>query len=535
MRLGPVKNTVVAFAIACFGRLAIAQTPPAPAPAADAVPPPAPPPPAEASPPPPPPAPVVAAPQLPPPSPPPASAIPPTPLAPPAPAPQPTIAVTSKFGVIFYGFAELDSIWDSTQSFNEVTGNNAIVHTPAPTAAMITAGTPAATPWGADHGRTQFSGRYSRLGFKLKGPDSDNFKTSGDVEFDFFGNQPQANPTPVAPAGTSGIPTISENSFYTTATPRLRQGWVKLETPIVDVLAGQTWMLFGWQSYFAPNSVEIQGLPGQFNSRNPQLRISKTIKTDAVAVDLAASASRPVQRDSEIPDGTLGIRLSLPGWKGMHTLGATGSAIDAASLGFSTIGRKIRVPNFSTAPTQTISLNGYGYSLDLLLPIVPATNVLHPDNALTLNASLVYGQSIADLYQNLTGGATVGALPNTAAGAVQNYPQDVDNGLVGFTSNGVLHAIRWESVLVGLQYYLPTPNRIFVSANYSHLYSSDINALGATSAKLFNKADFVDGNLFVEANEAVRFGLEYAYYHQNYLDGSTAKNNRLQFSAYYIF
>jgi hypothetical protein len=470
-------------------------------------------------------------PQLPPPSPPPASPIPPTPLAPPAPAPQPTLAVTSKFGVIFYGFAELDSIWDSTQSFNEIIGGNSIVHTPGAT----TAAPNPATPWGANHGRTQFSARYSRLGFKLKGPDSDSIKTSGQFEFDFFGNQPQANPTPVAPVGTSGIPTVSENSFYTNATPRIRQAWVKIETPIVDVTAGQTWQLFGWQSYFAPNSVEIQGIPGQLNSRTPQLRISKTIKTDAVAVDLAAAASRPVQRDSEIPDGTLGIRLSLPGWKGMHTLGATGSAIDAASLGFSAIGRKIRVPNFSTAPTQTISLNGYGYSLDLLLPIVPAKDVLHPDNALTLNASFIYGQSIADIYQNLSGGATVGALPNNAAGMPQNYPQDVDNGLVGFTSNGVLHAIRWESALVGLQYYLPTPNRMFISANYSHMYSSDISALGATSARLFNKSDFVDGNLFVEANQAVRFGLEYAWYQQKYLDGSTAKNNRLQFSAFYIF
>ena len=38
-----------------------------------------------------------------------------------------------------------------------------------------------------------------------------------------------------------------------------------------------------------------------------------------------------------------------------------------------------------------------------------------------------------------------------------------------------------------------------------------------------------------EANAAVRFGLEYAYFHQNFLDGSTGKNSRVQFSAFYIF
>ena len=228
MRSAPVRNSVVALAISCIGRLAVAQTPAAPAPAPEVSPPPAPtPPPAEAPPPPPPAPPVLAAPepQLPPPSPPePTRSAISTPLAPPAPAPQPTIAVTSKFGIILYGFAELDSIWDSTQSFNEIIGGNPIAHTPGPT----TAAPNPATPWAADHGRTQFSARYSRLGLKLKGPDSDNIKTSGQFEFDFFGNQPQSNPTPVAPVGTSGIPTVSENSFYTNATPRIRQAWVKI-------------------------------------------------------------------------------------------------------------------------------------------------------------------------------------------------------------------------------------------------------------------------------------------------------------------
>ena len=52
---------------------------------------------------------------------------------------------------------------------------------------------------------------------------------------------------------------------------------------------------------------------------------------------------------------------------------------------------------------------------------------------------------------------------------------------------------------------------------------------------MFDKSDWVDGNLFVDANAAVRFGLEYAYFHQNFLDGSTGKNSRVQFSAFYIF
>jgi len=525
MKSAPFRNSMIAVAISCVSRLAIAQTPAAPAPAPAAAPAPAPMPPAEAPPPPLPAPPILIAPEPPPP----AAPIVLTPPAPPAPAATPLVSMMSKFSATFYGFAELDAILDSTQSFNELAGNAAIAHTPAPTAAMIAAMTSPTPVYGAEHGRTQFGARNSRIGFKLKGPDSDMIKTSGVVEGDFLGNQPQGSPAP------AGSPSVSEGSFYTSPTFRMRHYYFKMETPVIDVLAGQYWQLFGWQSMFHPSTVEIQGVPGQIYSRTPQLRLSKTIKSDAVNVELAGAAGRPVQRDSEVPDGTLGIRLAFNGWKGMHTMGSAGSQIDAASIGFSTIGRYFKVPNFAASPTKTVSINGYGYSVDALIPIVPAKDAMHPDNALTFTGSFVYGQAIADLYTGLNGGASFPALPNNAAGQAQTYPQDVDNGLIAYTSDGVLHAIRWESYILGLQYYLPTPNRMFISANYSHMHSSDISALGATSTKLFDKSDWVDGNLFVDANAAVRFGLEYAYFHQNFLDGSTGKNSRIQFSALYIF
>jgi hypothetical protein len=516
MRSAPLQNLAIALAISCISGLAVAQTPAPPPPAAETPPPPPPtlmapsdapmPPPVMVAPPPPPPAPLVMA-------------------APPPPATPAASPVMTKFGATFYGFAELDAIWDSTQSFNDLAGNAAIVHTPAPTMSMMN---PAAV-YGAEHGRTQFGARNSRLGFKLKGPETEDIKTSGVVEADFLGNQPQSSPSP------AGSPAVSEASFYTSPTFRMRHYYLKMETPVVDLMAGQNWQLFGWQSMFHPNTVEIQGVPGQIYSRTPQIRLSKTIKTDAVNVEIAGAAGRPAQRDSEVPDGTLGLRFAFNGWKGMHTAGAAGSAIDAASIGFSTIGRYFKVPNFAAAPTSTVALNGYGYSFDALIPIIPATDVMHPDNALTFTGSFVYGQAIADLYTGLSGGASFAALPAPAMGAAPTYPQDVDNGLVAFTGDGVLHAIRWESYILGLQYYLPTPNRMFISANYSHMHSPDINALGATSTKLFDKSDWVDANLFVDANAAVRFGLEYAYFHQNFLDGSVGKNNRLQFSAFYIF
>ena len=56
----------------------------------------------------------------------------------------------------------------------------------------------------------------------------------------------------------------------------------------------------------------------------------------------------------------------------MHTAGAAGSAIDAASIGFSTVGRQFKVPNFARQrPPRRSRINGYGFSVD----------ALHPDHA----------------------------------------------------------------------------------------------------------------------------------------------------------
>jgi hypothetical protein len=437
---------------------------------------------------------------------------PPPPPAPAAPAPSP---VLTKFQGTLYGFAEFDGIWDSTQTFNDTTGNGAIARQGS---------------FAANHARMQFGMRNSRFGYKLKGPETETIKSSGMVEVDFLGNQPQGSPSP------AGSPAVSEAQYFTNPTMRVRHYIVKLETPVVDVMAGQYWGLFGWQAMFDPATVEIQGVPGEIFSRMPQLRLSKTLKSDDVTVDLALAASRPPQRNSATPDGQGGIKLSVNKLKALHTSGSAGTAVDPAAIGISGVYRAFRLPNLSGAPNTTIPIKGGGISIDALIPLVPATNGVG-ENALTFTGSFVYGQSIADLYTGLTGGAAFAAPPPNAMGVAQTYPQDIDNGLAVFSADGVLHAIRWQSYILGLQYYLPTPNKMFLAVNYSHMSSSDIANLqtDANKTKMFNKSDWADANLFVDANAAVRFGLEYAYFKQTYLDGVKGTNSRVQFSAFYIF
>src|SRR5436305_683787 len=81
----------------------------------------------------------------------------------------------------------------------------------------------------------------------------------------------------------------------------IRAATAKLETDVVDVLAGQTYFLFGEGPFFFPMSIWFFGMPNQAFGRTQQLRFSKIIKSEPVNVDLGASISRPPQRDSEIP------------------------------------------------------------------------------------------------------------------------------------------------------------------------------------------------------------------------------------------
>ena len=425
----------------------------------------------------------------------------------PAPAPGPAAAVLSvlsKFNTSFSGFIELDAIADSTQSFTDVAGNAAIAR---------------GDTYAGNHGRLTLGVRNSRVAFKVAAPEFQGLRASATLEMDFLGNQP---------------PNASEAAFFTNPSLRIRHAWLKVESPYVDVLFGQTWQLFGWQPYFLPNTVGIQGVPGQAYSRSPQLRLSHVFKTELVNVEVAAAASRAPQRDALVPDGEGGVRVLFNRWKGLRTMGATHTAVDSLALGVSGVVRRFDLPEFAAAPRQDTSVLGWGFSLDAMVPIIPAT-MDDRGNALTLTANFVRGEGISDLFTGLTGGVSFPALPNpTGAMPAPVYTPDVDTGPVVFTPDGVLHPVRWEAFVVGLQYALPPSGRFWVTANYSQLASRNAQDLGVPT-RVFTFSRWFDANLFCEVTPAVRLGLEYAWFGQTYADGAQTQNHRAQLSAFYLF
>jgi hypothetical protein len=436
--------------------------------------------------------------------------------------------VKGKWSPVLYGFVEFDSMHDSTESFNDFTGNGIIAN-------------PAAGAYNGNHGRTQFGMRNSRLGFKLSAPESNGIKTTGILEMDFLGNQPAGNPAQV---GNAAIPPVSESGFFSSPTFRVRHFALKLENPYVDVLLGQYWQLFGWQTYFHPNTVEIQGVPGQIFSRAAQARLSHVFKTDPVNIELAVAASRPPQRDSETPDGQAGLRLMINDWKGVHTMGGAGTAADAAAIGFSGTARRFVLPAYQAPHTDKVSTTGWGVSTDVLLPVIPAS-MDDRSNALTLTGSWVVGRGIADLFTGLSDGNTASWAPPAApAGAPAIAPYtpgyiNIDSGLVEFGSTGKPHAIMWQVFMGGVQYYLPPSGKLWISANYAHIKSDDILRFvdPAARAALYNKAEWYDANVFLDVTIAARLGLEYAHTKQTFGDAaaSTRNNSRVQFSGWLIF
>lgn len=103
--------------------------------------------------------------------------------------------------------------------------------------------------------------RDSRIGFRFAAPPLPWLRASALLEMDFLG--PSAAAT--------------EASFFNNPVLRIRHAYFKMETPVVDVLFGHYWDLFGWQPNYIPTDVQWSGVVGELFSRTLQLRISKTI------------------------------------------------------------------------------------------------------------------------------------------------------------------------------------------------------------------------------------------------------------------
>jgi hypothetical protein len=454
--------------------------------------------------------------------------------------------VLGKWATTLYGFLEGDTIYDTTQSFTDAAGNAQVVRPSgqmSPNASPLS-GLPPGTiqplqptqGYLGSHGQMLMSVRNSRLGLRLKAPGTEHVHTSALLEMDFLGNQPS----------------VSQSSFFTSPTMRIRHAAFRVETPVVDVLVGQYWHLFGWMEGYLPNTTEIQGVPGELYARAPQIRISKTFKSDAVTFEAAIAAVRPPSL-SEMPEGEAGLRLALNHFTGMHTSGATGTALTPASIAVSGDFRYYEVPEAaSVIPTSMVNVKSGAGAADFFLPILPARED-HKGNVLSLIGQGAYGAGFSDLYAGMQSGVMFPfvKVPPALSGSPA-WPTNMDQGLVSYDLTAfALHPVQWTSFLLGLEYYLPgLDGKVWVSGNVSRVQSNNTslfaralsdtpnpteNFYPASSAQVRKGETWWDANLFFDPVNAVRVGLEVAQFMDTYVDGYTAKNTRVQGSGFFVF
>jgi hypothetical protein len=439
------------------------------------------------------------------------------PSRPPSSPAEPLTFVSNGWSFGVFGFAALNIMHDSTQSFGPSAGNTVVQRV--------------GTIRG-NNDQFQLTARDSRFGFKIGAPEAGHIRASAVLEADFSGTLPtEAN----------------EQTTYLQNPLRMRHYYIKAETPVVDVLAGQYHDLFGWGGKgFYPSTLAFLGITGQIYHRQPQLRVSKTLSTKAIDFEVAAAAARPVQRASGLPDAEAGLRVAINGWKGMGQQAYNQPDLGALQLGVSGIARRFEVAQLVEFPGGANTVNGYGFAANVFLPVIPAVSIDNRANALSITAEVSNGKGIADMYSSdLTGGVLFPTLPNPEGRGVDPakpppiYTPNIDSGIVTYDGNGKVQPIKWQAFVVGLQYYLPVfRGKIWVSGNFSQLKSSNSVSLTPIAGRsaVYKQARYVDGNLFVALTGALQVGYSFQMVEQVFGDDNIkARNYRNEGAVHFFF
>jgi hypothetical protein len=409
----------------------------------------------------------------------------------------------------FYGFVELDAIHDSTQSFFEASLN----------APVMPRGT-----YAGDNGRTQFTARNSRIGLMLAAPTYRGMEVSGNINFDFFGSQPSD---------------ATENDFYVVGTMRLRHAYLRLRTPVIDVLAGQHPTLFGWGGAgFYPGTVAFLGTVGQVYHHDTQVRLSKTLG-QVFQVETAVAAVRPAQRDSEVPDLEAGIRLAHTGRLSRTVQGNDRPEIVPVSLGVSGLWRHFAVSDYREVPRRPRKATGWGAAANAIVPVLAASDASDFTNCLTLTGEVSMGSGVADRYSALTGGAMFPALGNPQGLAIPPlFIQNIDSGLVTYDAEENLKTINWRALVLGAQYYLPiSVVRIWVTGLYARVESDNLKELTPLTNQggIFTKAQYMDGSVFVGITPDLHIGASFQVTEQWRPSGAQPRNMRVHVATNLFF
>jgi hypothetical protein len=405
-----------------------------------------------------------------------------------------------------YGFVETDSIYDTTQSFNEEQGNNAVQ--------TRTAAGGGAENWAGKHARDQMSVRNSRLGLEFNVPAADNgLKAKGVLEMDFLGN----NGTNATPGNAPAAQT--ERDFFNNPTARIRHAFVDVTKDELSLKIGQTWSLLGWQPYYFPGESIVQPGVGQLYRRFAQVRFTDTHPFGDWALESAADMAKPAEMASGSPEWHGGLRFASTKIKGASISGA-GTSMVGLSAAVSGAIIPVRTANAENPTGGAVAVN-------FLVPIIPSADGKDRSNTLIWAGEYMTGSGVGGLeYSGLTLGVP-GVTKTAATGTA------IDSGIAGVNNGGNVELIRYRAFRTHVQYSLA---KWSVSTGYAQVEGRNLDRY-AFSNTIMPKIQYGYVAAFYDPVNWLRFAFEANQTKDTYNDAANryATNNRYQASAFFLF
>ena len=353
-------------------------------------------------------------------------------------------------GVKIYGYTKLDMSWNSHSASNGGVDVTREIEGESSTSA------------GGNNSDEEFgmTARQSRLGFALTGPESDNLKTRGKIEVDFYGG-----------ADTSSL--IRMRHAYGELL------WVKQD---ISLLAGQTWHLM---SQLNPSTINFNclGNSGNLWGRAAQLRVTKGFSLNKDSrLEIAAALADPTGADNEgsgMPVLEGSVSYETPLWTGRK----------AKFILSGHVGEEESEIFLSTGALREYDYITWSANFGMVLPIT---------KQLTLSGEVYIGENLNEY------GSTNGGVNETNAN--RYYAEDVNFG-AGSTDR---HEIGSQGGWVNLQYKPMKKWTFNVGAGLDDADDADLDE-GNVSR---NYTMYLNANYAI--NSAVTVGVEYSHFETEY-------------------
>ncbi|MHB1285741.1 MAG: hypothetical protein ACYCYP_04125 [Leptospirales bacterium] len=459
-----------------------------------------------------------------------------------------------KWTTMMYGFVQFDTVYDSSNSFNNWPFNAG-----AANAGTIQNGGNNALGSTINSSNFGFDVNNSRIGFALSSPVYHGYKLRALLEMDFLANPGESQ---YANGGAMSTGYITNPIF------RIRHFFMDITTPSYgNFLLGQYWSLFGWQPYNIYNSVQIAPGPGTLYGRFPQARWYKIVHaTDGLKVEPALSAQLPQYDTVGMPSFVEGIKIADSNWMGEGMIGDTGKGQFPLALGFSSIQTNYSgffdSAQYSSGSQTSSSTKGFNSwtsaeAIDLWLPIIPVKDG-KPGNNLTLTAEYSWGQGDAFQLPNLNFGlGAISPYPTSPTGTSYTGTTLSAPGIPageGYLNGNAFIPLDIQTYNVDLQYYFPDDAHTSIALGFAVDNASNLqsiaNTVGSSGSKLggagstnglykylspYTRNTFAFVDLWHDFTPAVRVGLEYGQFDTLYATGFSALDNRMMMSWFYFF